>query len=131
LRGVALPEDVVAQTLAYVDGLPADATASMQRDIMEGRPSELEAQTGTIVGRVTDTRSGVPVTTAQVTVTGTSLGAVVDAEGRFRIANVPPGTYEVRARSIGYQPATATVTATADASRQIPSEVRMDPRRSG
>jgi len=77
------------------------------------------AQTGTIVGRVTDTRSGVPVTTAQVTVTGTSLGAVVDAEGRFRIANVPPGTYEVRARSIGYQPATATVTATADASATV------------
>jgi len=77
------------------------------------------AQSGTIVGRVTDTRSGVPVTTAQVTVTGTSLGAVVDAEGRFRIANVPPGTYEVRARSIGYQPATATVTATADASATV------------
>src|SRR6185503_9955641 len=48
-RGVALPEDVVAHTLAYVDELPADATASMQRDIMEGRPSELDAQTGTIV----------------------------------------------------------------------------------
>lgn len=77
------------------------------------------AQTGTIVGRVTDTRSGVPVTTAQITVTGTSLGAVVDADGRFRIANVPPGTYEVRARSIGYQPATATVTATADASATV------------
>jgi TonB-linked SusC/RagA family outer membrane protein len=76
----------------------------------------LLAQNGTIVGRVTDTRSGVPVPTAQVTVSGTSLGAAVDADGRFRIANVPPGTYEVRARSIGYQPATATVTATADAS---------------
>jgi 2-dehydropantoate 2-reductase len=48
-RGVDLPEDAVARTVAYVDGLPADATASMQRDILEGRPSELEAQTGTIV----------------------------------------------------------------------------------
>jgi 2-dehydropantoate 2-reductase len=47
--GVALPDDVVARTLAYVDGLPDDATASMQRDLQEGRPSELEAQTGTIV----------------------------------------------------------------------------------
>lgn len=48
-RGVALGDDAVARTLAYVDGLPDDATASMQRDILEGRPSELEAQTGTIV----------------------------------------------------------------------------------
>jgi len=44
----------------------------------------LIAQTGTLVGRVTDARSGAPVTTAQVTITGTSLGAVVDADGRFR-----------------------------------------------
>ena len=79
----------------------------------------LLAQTGTIVGRVTDSRSGAPVTTAQVTVAGTSLGAVVDAEGRFRIANVPPGTYEVRARSIGYQPATATVTAAPDVNAMV------------
>jgi 2-dehydropantoate 2-reductase len=48
-RGVALGEEAVARALAYVDGLPEDATASMQRDILEGRPSELEAQTGTIV----------------------------------------------------------------------------------
>ena len=48
-RGVKLPDDAVARTLAYVDGLPDDATASMQRDILEGRPSELDAQTGTIV----------------------------------------------------------------------------------
>jgi len=68
----------------------------------------LLAQTGTVVGRVTDARSGVPITTAQVTIIGTSLGAVVDAEGRFRISNVPPGQHEVRARSIGYSPAAST-----------------------
>jgi len=48
-RGVALPEEAHARTLAIVDGLPAEATASMQRDILEGRPSELEYQTGAIV----------------------------------------------------------------------------------
>jgi 2-dehydropantoate 2-reductase len=58
-KGIALADDAVPRTLAYVDGLPEDATASMQRDILEGRPSELEAQTGTIVrlGR----ELGVPV----------------------------------------------------------------------
>ena len=48
-NGVALPADTVATTLAFVDGLPADGTASMQRDLMQGRPSELEAQVGAVV----------------------------------------------------------------------------------
>ncbi len=48
-RGVALAGDIFARTLAQVDGLPANATASMQRDIMEGRPSELESQNGAIM----------------------------------------------------------------------------------
>ena len=47
--GIPLPADAAATTLAYIDTLPADGTASMQRDIMEGRPSELEAQVGTVV----------------------------------------------------------------------------------
>ena len=46
---MALAEDVVEATRRFVDGLPQEATASMQRDVMEGRPSELEAQTGAVV----------------------------------------------------------------------------------
>jgi 2-dehydropantoate 2-reductase len=46
---IALPKDVVGKTLAFLDSLPASGTASMQRDIMDGRPSELEAQTGAAV----------------------------------------------------------------------------------
>src|SRR4029079_2830023 len=48
-RGVALPSNSVAKTLAIVDGLPPEGTASMQRDILEGRPSELEYQVGAVV----------------------------------------------------------------------------------
>ena len=48
-RGVALPEASVASTLAFMDAIPPQATASMQRDIMAGRPSELEAQSGAVV----------------------------------------------------------------------------------
>lgn len=47
-RGVALTDAAVGRNLRYVDSLPPDATASMQRDIMEGRPSELEQQNGAI-----------------------------------------------------------------------------------
>ena len=47
-RGVALPEDSVEKTLAFMDALPAHGTASMQRDILEGRSSELESQNGAV-----------------------------------------------------------------------------------
>jgi 2-dehydropantoate 2-reductase len=39
----------VDRALATLDRLPADATASMQRDIQAGRPSELGDQTGAVV----------------------------------------------------------------------------------
>jgi 2-dehydropantoate 2-reductase len=48
-RGIALASDAVAQALALVDGLPPAGTASMQRDIMAGRPSEMEAQVGVVL----------------------------------------------------------------------------------
>lgn len=52
LAAVARAEGVslqVAKTLGVLDRLPEETTSSMQRDIMAGRPSELEAQTGAVV----------------------------------------------------------------------------------
>lgn len=53
---IALPADVVSQTLAFIDTFPPHGTASMQRDIMAGRPSELASQNGAVVrlGREVD-----------------------------------------------------------------------------
>jgi len=46
---VALADAVVADTMALVDSLAANATTSLQRDIAEGKPSELEAWNGAVV----------------------------------------------------------------------------------
>lgn len=43
-KGVALPADTVPRRLAIIDGLAHDATISMQRDLMAGRPSEFMEQ---------------------------------------------------------------------------------------
>jgi 2-dehydropantoate 2-reductase len=48
-RGIALPEETIERTMVLIDNLPPAGTASMQRDIMEGRPSELESQNGAVV----------------------------------------------------------------------------------
>jgi len=48
-REIALPEDAIGTVMAMFDSLPPEGTPSMQRDIMEGRPSELNAQIGVVV----------------------------------------------------------------------------------
>lgn len=48
-RKVSLPEEIVAQTMSFVDTLPPNGTFSLQRDILAGRPSELEAWNGAVV----------------------------------------------------------------------------------
>jgi len=48
-RGIALTQKAVGETIAFIDSLPPDGTASMQRDVMAGRPSELETQNGAVV----------------------------------------------------------------------------------
>jgi 2-dehydropantoate 2-reductase len=44
-----MKESIVADTLAFVDSLAPDGTASLQRDIVDGKPSELEAWNGAVV----------------------------------------------------------------------------------
>jgi 2-dehydropantoate 2-reductase len=48
-RGIALAEDAISRGMAFVDSLPPGGTTSMQRDITEGRPSELASQNGAVV----------------------------------------------------------------------------------
>jgi 2-dehydropantoate 2-reductase len=48
-RQIALPDEVVEQSLALVDSLAPGATTSLQRDIAGGKPSELDAWNGAVV----------------------------------------------------------------------------------
>ncbi|MHA2092133.1 MAG: ketopantoate reductase family protein [Candidatus Kariarchaeaceae archaeon] len=47
--GIQLPEDVVENNMKILEILPADSTTSMQRDIMQGKPSELGFLVGAVV----------------------------------------------------------------------------------
>ncbi|MBC7894459.1 MAG: TonB-dependent receptor, partial [Cytophagaceae bacterium] len=76
--------------------------------------------TGTVRGRVTDGASGRGVSDAQVTVTGTRVGAMTNANGEYSLAQVPVGTRSISVRRLGFGPAAQDVsvsaggTATAD-----------------
>jgi len=65
--------------------------------------SSLAAQqlTGKVEGTVTGDK-GAPIASAQVTIVGTSFGALTDNKGYYFINNVPIGSYTVRAKFIGY-----------------------------
>lgn len=65
-------------------------------------------QTGIITGRVTDVETGTGLSGANVEVMSGSGrvigGTLTDAQGNFRVANVPVGTYALIVRMVGYQP---------------------------
>jgi 2-dehydropantoate 2-reductase len=48
-RGIRLLPGIVEKTMEFIDSMPPATMASMQRDIIDGRPSELEAQNGAVV----------------------------------------------------------------------------------
>lgn len=48
-HGARFDADVIERYLAFMDGQPAGGFASMQRDILNGRRSELDALTGAVV----------------------------------------------------------------------------------
>ncbi len=63
---------------------------------------------GRLVGRVVTQDSGIPIADVRVSIVGTSLVAVTNIEGRFTLANVPPGDVAVRAVAIGFTPKVVT-----------------------
>jgi outer membrane receptor protein involved in Fe transport len=59
--------------------------------------------TGKIAGRVTDRSTGEPYAGANVVVEGTSMGSATDVDGTYTVLQVPPGTYSVLVRAMGYK----------------------------
>ena len=62
---------------------------------------------GTIRGVVQD--SAGPVSYAEISVVGSEVRLLTDEFGRFRLTEVPYGSVELRARRLGYTPATQTL----------------------
>ncbi|MBN2105398.1 TonB-dependent receptor [bacterium] len=59
--------------------------------------------TGKISGTVLDAEDGGALMGANVIIEGTQLGAAAGTDGSFYILNIPPGTYDLRIRMMGYK----------------------------
>lgn len=68
------------------------------------------AQTGSISGVVKNNETGSTLVGANVAIVGTGMGAASGVDGNYTIANVPAGTYTVKATFIGYKEQTLQVT---------------------
>lgn len=55
-----------------------------------------------VTGQVIDATDMRPLERAQLVIEGTNYGALTNAQGRFLILNVPPGTHTLRAILLGY-----------------------------
>ena len=72
--------------------------------LLNGLSTSIRAQSsGTLMGYVTDARSGEPLVGANVGLQGTTTGASTDSDGFYEIENIEPGTYIVVATYIGYE----------------------------
>ncbi len=86
--------------------------------VVAGTATSLMAQSGTIRGTVEDS-SGSALSNASITVDGTGLRTTSGSQGEYEIRGVPAGERTVRARLIGFQAGSVTVTVTAnDETRQ-------------
>ncbi|MDZ7359634.1 MAG: TonB-dependent receptor [candidate division KSB1 bacterium] len=72
-----------------------------------GAATTAAPQTGAIAGRVQTADQGAPLPGANIVLVGSHLGATTDANGFYLIANVPAGSYQVRATFVGFIRTTA------------------------
>ena len=87
---------------------------------------------GRITGRVSTAEGGQPIPGVQITVTGTSRGAISDTAGRYTITDVPTGSQTVLARSLGWARSDLVVTVTAGGTATanftlIPAPTQLNP----
>jgi len=62
-KNINLESDLIAKSMLTVDAMPPDVIPSLQRDIVSGRPSELNEQNGAVVRLGKETGIDTPVNT--------------------------------------------------------------------
>ncbi len=78
-----------------------DYSAAQPRDASTRWPA-------TLVGLITDSH-GQPIPGAQIELAGDSAGTRSDEKGKFRLGNLPAGTWDVVAQRVGFLPSRSSV----------------------
>jgi len=87
-----------------------------------------ERMNAAIAGVVIDSASMRPVYPSRVDMIGTSIFVLGDTLGRFLLADISPGTYQLRVRGLLHFPDSLTVAVGTDTVRLKPIRLRLDVR---
>ncbi|TVP48494.1 MAG: SusC/RagA family TonB-linked outer membrane protein [Gemmatimonadales bacterium] len=79
---------------------------------------------GVLTGTVTEAGTLRPLTSAQVFVVGTTVGALTNSRGQFTIPNVPAGEVQLRAELLGFAGVSRTVTVATGESVTVDFQLR-------
>ena len=89
-------------------------------------PSRAQGQTGSLAGRITD-EQGEPLGGANLTLVEIHRGAVSQMNGEFLIPAVPPGSYTLEVRLLGYRPDSKPITVTTGERASMNFALKADP----
>jgi hypothetical protein len=87
----------------------------------------VQAQTGSIEGRVTNEVTGAPLAAAIVSVVGTTVGTLSREDGEYALINVPAGIQEIRVTLIGYGTVSQDITVQVGAIATMDFQLRAQP----
>jgi hypothetical protein len=62
------------------------------------------AQSGYLGGLITDAETSQPLVGANISIENSEVGAASDMDGQYVIADLRPGSYNIRIEYLGYQP---------------------------
>src|SRR5690606_17411222 len=80
------------------------------------------AQNGSLRGTViSEKNTPVEYVTIKLGQNGTSKGTLTDSQGNYEISNIAPGTYTLRASSVGYKTQNLSVTIEAGLTTTMPN----------
>ena len=91
---------------------PGPGLAALPAILLLACATSLSAQAaeelGRISGRIVDEDTARPLSLAQISIAALNTGTLSDVDGHWTMASLPPGTYDIVARLIGYASKTIT-----------------------
>src|SRR5690606_9627793 len=89
-------------------------------------PLVIYSQVGAIEGSISSNNNAVAF--ANIGLSGTKLGTAADINGKFKLNNIPVGTYTVQVSSVGYKNYKKTITI--ESGRTLTLNITLDETRS-
>lgn len=111
----------LADVPAYSQAVAASSSSAHEENVDPSSP--VASRYGAVIGTISDV-DGLPLPGALVSIDKLKVKAVSDAEGRFKLANIQPGTYKLKVHYVGFAPVETTAVVKAGQTAEVHFELR-------